>query len=127
MGATDPAQVIEHFIKLFNSGDADGIVADLYEDDAVLLPEPGAQPVSGKAAIKEVIQQFLALGGSMSLTGATAIPNGDLALTHSQWRLDIPGAQAMEATTAEVVRRQADGSWRYIIDNPFGNGALSAP
>ena len=48
MGVTDPEQVIEQFIKFFNSGDLDGILAELYEDDAVLLSAPGAPVVSGK-------------------------------------------------------------------------------
>jgi hypothetical protein len=30
----------------------------------------------------------------------------------------------MEGTTAEVVRRQADGTWRYAIDNPWGGVVL---
>ncbi|MDQ1396055.1 MAG: hypothetical protein QOG64_1314 [Acidimicrobiaceae bacterium] len=124
MGATEPAQVIEHFVKLFNSGDLDGLMNDLYEDSIVLQPGPGAPVASGKAEVRDVLQGFLAMGGTMSLVSAAAIPNGDLALTHSKWRLEVPGADAMEAVTAEVVRRQADGSWRYIIDNPFGGAIL---
>lgn len=126
MGASEPSQVIEHFVKLFNSRDAEGIL-DLYEDDAVLLPGPGAPTVSGQAAVREELQGFLAMGGTMSVVGATAIVNGDLALTHSKWRLEVEGNEPMEATTAEVVRRQPDGSWRYIIDNPVGGAVLDAP
>jgi len=123
MGASEPAQVIEDFIKLFNSGDLDALLREMYEDEAVLVPSPGAS-VSGKAAIGEVLQGFLALGGTMSLVAATATKNGDLALTHSKWRLDVPGGDPMEGTTAEVVRRQPDGSWKYIIDNPWGGSVL---
>jgi ketosteroid isomerase-like protein len=126
MGATEPTQVIEHFVKLFNSGDLDGLLNELYEDDIVLQPGPGAPIVSGKAAVREVLQGFLAMGGTMSVLSAAAIPNGDLALTHSKWRLEVAGTDPMEAVTAEVVRRQRDGSWRYIIDNPFGGGILDA-
>jgi ketosteroid isomerase-like protein len=124
VGASEPEQVIEHFMKLFNSGDMEGLLDELYEDDAVLLPGPGAPLATGKPAIREVLQAFLDMGGTMSLVAATAIPRGDLALTHSTWRLEVPGSDAMQATTAEVVRRQPDGSWRYIIDNPFGGAVL---
>jgi ketosteroid isomerase-like protein len=115
--------VIEHFIKLFNSRDLDGLLG-LYEDDVVLVPEPGASFLTGAAAAREALQGFLAMGGTMSLVSATAIPNGDLALTHSKWRVEVEGSDPMEGVTAEVVRRQADGTWKYVIDNPFGGAIL---
>jgi uncharacterized protein (TIGR02246 family) len=123
MGASEPGQVIEHFVKRYNSGDLDGILEELYEDDCVLVPALGTT-AAGKAAIREVLQGFLAMNGTMRLLAATFSRNGDLALTHSKWRLDIPGGDPVEGTTAEVVRRQADGSWRYILDNPFGGAVL---
>jgi ketosteroid isomerase-like protein len=125
MGATEPEQVIEHFVKRFNSGDIDGILDELYEDGCVMVPALG-QTAVGKAAIREVLQGFLALNGTISVLGAAAARNGELALTHSKWRLDIPGGEPMQATTAEVVRLQPDGSWKYILDNPFG-GAILEP
>jgi ketosteroid isomerase-like protein len=64
------------------------------------------------------------MNGTMRLLAATFSRNGDLALTQSKWRLDIAGGDPVEGTTAEVVRRQADGSWKYILDNPFGGAVL---
>jgi ketosteroid isomerase-like protein len=125
MGASEPAQVIDDFVKLFNSGDLDGLLRELYEDEAVLVPSPGTS-VSGKTAMREVLHGFVAMGGTMSLVSATAIQNGDLALTHSKWRLEVPGGDPMEGTTAEVVRRQSDGSWKYVIDNPWGGSVLDS-
>ena len=68
MGASEPAQVIEDFIKLFNSGDLDGLVRDMYEDDAVLVPSPGTS-ATGKAAIREALQGFLSMGGNITPVG----------------------------------------------------------
>lgn len=126
MGAKEPDAVIERFAELFNAGDVDGLLHELYEDDIVLLPGPGAETANGKAAVSAVLKEFLSMGGTMSVVSKTAVPNGDLALTHSKWRLDVPGADPMEATTAEVVRRQSDGTWKYLIDNPFGGAVLDA-
>ena len=124
MAAKEAGQVIEHFTTLFNSGDLEGLMRDLYEDDAVLIPEPGAVPASGKAAIREALQGFLDLKGTMMVVATTDVVKGDIGLTHTRWRLDIPGGEAMEAVTAEVVRRQSDGTWKYAIDNPWGGAIL---
>jgi ketosteroid isomerase-like protein len=50
----------------------------------------------------------------------------DSALLHSAWTLATTGPDGvpinMAGTTADVVRRQADGTWRFVIDNPWGSG-----
>jgi ketosteroid isomerase-like protein len=30
----------------------------------------------------------------------------------------------MEGTSTEVIRKQADGRWLFVIDNPWGVGIL---
>jgi ketosteroid isomerase-like protein len=49
---------------------------------------------------------------------------GDLALTTSKWVLEGIGADGkparMEGQSAEVARRQPDGTWLFVIDNPYG-------
>ena len=124
MGASEPTQVIEQFMKYFNSGDLDGLMDNCYEDDVVLVPAPGSEVATGKAAVREVLQGFLAMKGTMSLISAAGYPNGDIALTHSHWKLEVPGGDPMEATTAEIVRRQSDGTWKYVVDNPWGGAVI---
>lgn len=124
MGATEPEQVVDHFCKLFNSEDLDGLINELYEDDAVFVPSPTDAPVSGKAAVAEVLRGFLATGGKISVLATTTVKNGDIALTHTQWQLDVPGAEATGSVTADIVRRQPDGTWKYAVDNPWGGTVL---
>ena len=126
MPATEPEQVIDLFCELFNAGDLDGLISNLYEDDAVFIPTPTDAPVSGQGAVAEVLKGFLALGGTLNVLGTTTLKKADIALTHTRWRLDIPGAEAMESVTAEIVRRQPDGTWKYAIDNPWGGSVLDA-
>jgi ketosteroid isomerase-like protein len=97
----------------------------LYERDAILIPQPGAEPVKGTHAIRSALEGFLALKGkielrrSMLFNTATsrccARHGGSKApgLTASRWRCLM--------AAPKWVRRQADGSWRYIIDHPFGS------
>lgn len=122
MAATDPDQVISLFVKYFNVQDLDGLLG-LYEPDAV-MPQPGGEPLVGVDAIRGALQSFLSAGGTMSIDSSAVLETGDLALTHNKWRLVSGGSTLMEGVTAEVVRRGADGTWRYILDNPMGGAIL---
>ena len=110
------------FLECFRAGDLDGMMA-LYEDDATFVTGPG-ETVRGKAAIREALQGFIALGGDITLTTRYAVQQGDLALLSNEWHISGTGADGkpidQRGQTTEVVRRQPDGSWRYIIDHPFG-------
>jgi uncharacterized protein (TIGR02246 family) len=126
MGAESPQQMHELFAKFYNSQDVEGLLS-LYEDDAILLAAPGL-PAQGKDAIRGALQMFVGMGGTITFTAeAEPMINGDLALTHAKFKMEADGMDPMEASTAEVVRRGADGKWRYVIDNPVGSGVLDIP
>ena len=126
MGANEPGQMHELFGKFFNSKDVDGLLS-LYEPDAVLL-QGGGQTASGTDQLREALGAFLAMDVTIEF-GANAVTaqSGDTALTHGSWKLVTKDGQpAGEGRTAEVLRRGADGQWRYILDNPWGTAALDS-
>jgi uncharacterized protein (TIGR02246 family) len=128
MHAYEPEDLIREFITAFNAGDLEGLARDLYEEDVVIVPGPGPEVLTGRGAVIRGLEPVLATGGTMSLASVIAIRNGDLALTHTKVRLALPGQQPMEATvgSAEVARRQPDGTWRYVLDNSLGPAILDA-
>lgn len=125
MAARSPAEIHQRWAESYNGEDLASLVA-LYEPEARLVPQPGQEPVVGTAAIRAVLESFLARKGQLRIEVETesAIQAEDLALLRSHWRLAGPGADGQPVEVAhhstEVARRQPDGTWRYLIDNPFG-------
>jgi ketosteroid isomerase-like protein len=127
MPATTPEQIHRLFQDRFNAGDLDGLMA-LYEPGAAIIPQPG-QLVAGAEGIRDALAQLLALKGSITLDTKLVVTVGDLAYMSNTWSLRGTGPDgnpvALGATTAEVAQRQADGSWRYVIDNAWGDQAVT--
>ena len=121
MSVGTPQEMHAAFEAAFNARSLDALLA-LYEDEAALTPQPGVV-AAGHAAIREALAGFLGLNGPITMTTRTIIPAGDLALLHAEWTVNGTGPDGapltLAARSSEVVRRQADGSWRYIIDNPY--------
>jgi len=125
MSVNDPTHVHQAWEKAFNGGDIDALV-DLYEPDATLIPEP-EKPVSGHAAIREALVPLLALKGRIQLRTGRVIPSGDLAVVYADWSFvggtDPDGNNVdLEGHSTELMRRQSDGSWLDVIDDPYSRG-----
>ncbi|QBD79548.1 DUF4440 domain-containing protein [Ktedonosporobacter rubrisoli] len=123
---SSPEQMNRFFAAAFNSGELEKLLA-LYE------PEAGAVELSGEVsigedALKQHLQGLLAFRGQMVSENQYAYRVGDIALLRAKWHLVTRGEDGepveFEGTSSEVVRRQPDGRWLYVIDHPFG-GSLA--
>ena len=117
MGADRPREASKLFETRFGAGDLDGLM-ELYEDDAVFTNARGAH--IGSEAVREVLAGYISTGASITMNESVAFEAGDLALVHWSWTMDFPDGRQAEGATAEVLRRQPDGSWKFLIDNPDG-------
>jgi ketosteroid isomerase-like protein len=108
----DPQELERQLIVRENAGDIDGMTA-LFEPDAVIELNDG-RLLRGKAAIRDFFTELQATGlgpdGRRFKLGRQrpALISGDLALTSTR---SIDGD-----ITTEVARRQADGTWLWLID-----------
>ena len=122
MAANTPAECDFQVAAAVNAGDLDAAVA-LYEPEAALLPEPG-KTVVGLPAIREALTSFAAMNATLTIEVPLVVEAGDTAVLHSNWAMkgtDGAGnAVDMQGNGVEIVRRQADGTWKFIIDNPWG-------
>ncbi len=128
MPATEPEQMHALFEQAFNAGDIEALLG-LYEPDAALIPQPGVT-VEGSAAIRDALGWFLDRRGRITLETKLVVRVGDLAYLANRWSLSggtMPDGSPADlgATTAELARRQPDGTWLYVIDNAWGDQAAA--
>jgi uncharacterized protein (TIGR02246 family) len=127
MPATAPNEPNELFEAAINSGDLEAAVA-LYEPEACLVGTPG-EPAYGIDAIRAVLQGFIDAKPKLTMEAGSILQVGDLALASHGWTATGEGPDGpveMTGHAVEVVRRQADGTWRFVIDDPYG-GATTPP
>jgi uncharacterized protein (TIGR02246 family) len=121
MKVLQPTDIHAAVEEAFNAGDLDGLV-ELYEKDARMV-KPDGSVAEGIDAIREQWQGFLVMGGRMTLKTRFVAQADDIALLRNDWSFNSSDAQ-LASSASEVVRRQPDGTWLYIIDHPFGSSEM---
>ncbi len=120
-----PNQMNNCFADAYNSGRIENLIA-LFETDAQSVTMTGSV-LSGTGSIKEDLEKLLLFGGQMISVNKFAVQYDNIALLRADWTIatkDNSGnAIEIKGSSAEVVRRQANGTWLYIIDHPFGANA----
>ncbi len=116
----DPDRMIT---EALNAGDLDGVVA-LYEPEAILLTGPEEGNVArGTEAIRRFFSEFIAMKPKARTEVDMTIQVGDIALTGCNWVFESTGPDGgpinVSGRSVEVVRRQPDGTWLFVIDNPY--------
>ena len=117
---TSPDRMNAAFADAFNSRSIAHLL-QLYEPDAVLRTDGDGTDLTGLAAIENALAQLLQVPGRMISRNHFCIVHGDLALLRADWELAADdGAIVASGSSAELVRRQADGRWLYVIDHAVG-------
>jgi ketosteroid isomerase-like protein len=95
----------------------------LYESDAAFAAQPGSF-AHGAAGVRGALSGFISMNGKLDLEVTRVLEAGDLALVIGVWSFDGTGPDGepvrLAASNADVLRRQEDGTWRFVIDNPWG-------
>jgi ketosteroid isomerase-like protein len=105
--ARDPQDLERLLVSRQRAGDVDGMAA-LYEPHAVLDCGGGRLALGGEA-IRAFYAELVETGRKFEFGDQRpAIISGDLALTSTR----LPDG----SVTAEIARRQGDGTWLWVID-----------
>ena len=117
MGVVHPSHINSIFAHGFNFRDVDMLIT-LYDPDGAVVERDGTVSY-GLEAIRRHLEELVAIGGEMTATNFTAVIVGEIALVTAGWMIvGSHAAPELRGRSSEVLRRQRDGSWAYLIDQP---------
>ena len=121
---TSPEACDRLFVEHVNAGDLDAVLS-LYEPACRMVRRDGGV-AQGHGEIREILARLIAQRPRMTAEIVKVVTAGDLAMVYNDWRLSgkRPDGQPVEAAgkALEVVRRQPDGTWRFILDDHYARG-----
>jgi uncharacterized protein (TIGR02246 family) len=121
--ATSPEHLMSLFAQRAAAGDVDGLLA-LYESGAAFEPQLGTV-LRGADQLRAALTAFAAMRPRIQYTGeADCVIVDGIAIVANTWTVtgDLPdgGIHREAGLSADVLRRQPDGSWLILIDQPRG-------
>jgi ketosteroid isomerase-like protein len=123
--ARTPEDCNRILLAALEAGDLETSVA-MYEASAVLFKKSG-ETMLGLDAIRQNNASLIALKPRFSIAFIKTAISGDGSIATNRMKVGLKATGADgkaiegENYTLEVLRKQADGSWRYIIDDPYGS------
>lgn len=123
MDPNQPISTVLAMTEAFQKGDIPSVLR-AYEPGAVVVGEPG-KPLQGEAALRAMFRGFIAMQPQFTYSGHDVVQAGDLALHISPWQMTGVNQEnrpvRVGGLSVAVLRRQPDGRWLMVIDQPYGD------
>jgi ketosteroid isomerase-like protein len=121
MPAKSPEEICRLFQQYMRDGDLDAVLG-LYDPEAVFLNQAG-EAKKGEELRRE-LAPFAAEKAAFDFQIKQVIQAGEIALMHTEWKVSSP--RRMTVYAIEVARRQPDGTWRWLVGDPYTVGRHAA-
>jgi uncharacterized protein (TIGR02246 family) len=122
MNTPSPLDAIAQLVNAMNNCQLESALA-LFEPGAAFVMQPGVV-VSGTAGIRQALEGFMALKPTLTIEAQQVVEAGDVAQYCARWSIkgiDLTGAAVqLGGRSSSILRRQPDGRWLFLVDNPWG-------
>ena len=117
-----PKEFLISYVKKFNSGDISSMIS-LYETEACFVSQ-AREVVKGIDNVRQRLQSFINMNGKIDSKVIGVVQTNDIALVNTEWSFNGSGPDGKAVTitgkATDVLRQLSDGTWRILIDNPWG-------
>jgi len=119
---TDPDDADEYFLDAVRNG-AVKTAMTCFDNEAVYISKDG-KPISGMDNIEKVITELCKMTPDIKVYEHQMAPVGnDMMYWLDKWRMTATGPDGkpfeMKGASANMMRRNADEHWLWLVDNPF--------
>ncbi len=118
-----PEDFPAHFDLAFNRADLDAVLG-LFDDSATMRMTNGEVIEGDRSNLRDAFAHLLSLRPRIRNEVRRMLRCDDLALVLMDWAVTMRDAEGQErvdrGTATQVLKQQADGSWRLKISNPLG-------
>jgi ketosteroid isomerase-like protein len=126
---TQPEASARYFQHCIRSGDVAGALS-CFDADAIYVTEAGKY-VQGRDAVRQALEAVAGLKPDLQAKrSAVLVTRYDIASWVDEWTLKatLPNGDKLDLTgvSSDVLKRQANGVWTYLVDNPYGAAYLTA-
>ena len=115
-----------YFQRCVRNDDVDGALG-CFDAEAVYIPTLGTV-VKGTAEIRKGLEVLCGMKPNLQAKRSRAFEVGDLASWVDEWTLHatMPDGTMLDMTgvSSDIMKRQRDGTWAYLVDNPYGAAVL---
>lgn len=127
MKLSNPLNVITQLVAAMNAQNLESAVT-LFEPGASFVVKPGVV-VSGTAGIRQALEGFMALKPTLTIDAQQLVEATDVAQYCARWSITgiDPTGTAVQLTgrSSSILRRQPDGRWLFVVDNPWGTDIVA--
>ena len=110
------------FVRFVHGAQLEAAVS-LYETTAAMVEKPG-RVARGEHELRDALRSLIESGVQLSIDVTRVVQASDIAFVGSAWSVsrmaDGSRTELARGQGTDVMRRQGDGTWRLVIDNPYG-------